>query len=395
MRQLILLHQRLLQPRKLESKKDIVDFISCVGCVQFDPLNKVGHNPHLVLQSRVNNYKAELLYVDRKLLDGWDKNMSIYSVEDRPYFRRYREKLYKKYQKKSELINEVIPTVREIINKKGPVSSIELDFDKKVNWSWAPTRAARAALEIMYSWGELIVHHKVGTRKVYDFAEKHLPAKLVSMREPNQSQEEYYKWYVKRRIRSIGMLWNLSGGAWLGIDGMKKDDRIKALLQLKEEKEIVSVEVEDIKYPFYILKEDLDLLQEVLSGISFKPEVSFIAPLDNLLWDRKLIKEIFNFEYVWEVYKPISERKYGYYVLPVLYGDRFIARFEPVFDKDKKELIIKNWWWEEGVCITSEFKKALIVCFEQFLNYLGGDIIKFNNKELSWLSKVMNNGKQL
>jgi len=115
--------------------------------------------------------------------------------------------------------------------------------------------------------------------------------------------------------------------------------------------------------------------------------------MDNLLWDRKLIKEIFGFEYVWEVYKPVSERKYGYYVLPVLYGDRFVARFEPKFNKKTGKLEIINWWWEPDVFVSEEMKQGLIRCFAQFLNYLGATGIKFSSesdavKNLKWLQEI-------
>ena len=379
-RQFILAHQSLLPPYSLKNKSDILKFIKKVGCIQFDPLDKVGYNPHLVLQSRVNNYKTdflrELLYDKRELIDGWDKNMSIYAVDDWPYFSRHRQQAYQQHKNKSKLIEEVIPEVKNIIDKKGPCSSIDLDFDTKIDWSWAPTRAARAALEAMYSWGELIIHHKVGTRKVYDFTDQHLPTNILETSDPNQTQEDYYSWYVKRRIGSVGMLWSLSGGAWLGIDGLKKKERTRALAQLRKQGEIIEVKVEDIRHPFYIRREESDLLKNVVKGITFKPEVSFVAPLDNILWDRKLIKRIFDFEYVWEVYKPSEERKYGYYVLPVLYGDKFVGRFEPDFDKETKELIIKNWWWEDKADNSLEFKNALINCIKQFANYLGADSIK-------------------
>lgn len=194
-----------------------------------------------------------------------------------------------------------------------------------MDWSWAPTRAARAALESMYFWGELIIHHKVGTRKVYDFTKKYFPSELLSMPDPNITIEQYFEWKVKRRIGAVGLLWERSGDAWLGISWMKSKQRFDAFSRLKEKGEVIKVEVEKIKHPLYIRKEEVALLHEVLEKSDVEPQASFIAPLDNLLWDRKLIKEIFGFEYVWEVYKPISERRYGYYVLPVLYGDRFVA----------------------------------------------------------------------
>ncbi|AKI96766.1 winged helix-turn-helix domain-containing protein [Kosmotoga pacifica] len=382
-RQFILIHQMIMPPRKLMGKEGVLQYIHHAGCIQFDPLNVVGYNPYLVLQSRIENFKSEylqeLLYSDRKLLDGWDKNMSIYSIEDWPYFSRYREEAYQRYGDGSSPINKILPKVREALNRNGPLSSIDLNFDTMVDWSWAPTRAARAALESMYYWGELIIHHKVGTRKVYDFTKKHLPSELLSLPDPNTTMEQYFEWHVKRRIKAVGLLWGRPSDAWLGIRWMKSNECIEALSRLEKKGEVLRIEVEDIKYPFYILKEEAPLLHEVLNGVDVEPQASFIAPLDNLLWDRKLIKEIFGFEYVWEVYKPVSERKYGYYVLPVLYGDRFVARFEPKFDKKIGKLNIINWWWEPDMIVSKEMEKALIQCFKQFLEYLGATGVQFNN----------------
>jgi len=396
-RQFMLIHQKIIPARKLQGKEGILEYIRRVGCIQFDPLNVVGCNPYLVLQSRIKNFKPEylkeLLYSDRKLLDGWDKNMAVYHVEDWPYFGRYREKAYQRYGGESNFISEILPEVRNALEQNGPLSSIDLKFDNKVNWPWAPTRAARAALESMYFWGELIIHHKIGTRKVYDFTEKHLSPELLSLPDPNVTMEQYFEWKVKRRIGAVGLLWGRYSEAWLGIDWMKSKERTEALLRLEKKGEILPIMVQDIKYSFYIRKEEESVLHEVLNGIDVKPQASFIAPLDNLLWDRKLIKEIFGFEYIWEVYKPVSERRYGYYVLPVLYGESFVARFEPKFNKKTKKLEIINWWWEPNVIISEAMKQGLSRCFEQFLNYLGATGIKFSKegnvtKDMKWLQKI-------
>lgn len=383
-RRFIIAHQELLAPRSLDGKEGIIKYINKVGCIQFDPLDMVGMNPSLVCQSRIKKYNPkllnELLYTDRKLLDGWDKNMSIYPVEDYPYFSRYRKKAYERYSNHSSSINDILEEVREVIRKKGPVSSIDLDFDTTVDWAWAPTRVARAALESMYFWGELVIENKIGTRKLYDFTEKYVPKEVFLMEEPNTTIEEYHQWHIKRRIRAIGLLWDRGSDAWLGIYNMKSNDRSKAMLALKEKGEIIPIEVEDIKYTFYLAKEDLALLEEVIKGITIEPQVAFIGALDNLIWDRKLIKEIFGFEYIWEVYKPIEERKYGYYVLPVIYGDRFVARFEPRFHKKTKKLEIINWWWEPNITLTKELKKALNQCFEEFKKHLGATSIDINEE---------------
>lgn len=255
-RQFILAYQGLLPVRKLSGKQGIVDFIKKVRCIQFDPLNKVGENSHLVLQSRVKNYRKqmleELLYKERKLLDGRDKNQSIYSVEDWPFFSRYRKRAYQRYYNKKG-VREVLASVRDLLHKKGPISSLDLDFDEKVDWSWAPTRAARAALDSMYFWGELIVHHRVGTRKIYDISKKYITDEIISFEDPNVTGERYYDWHVKRRICSIGMIWPLSGSAaWLGILGLKKKILMDAIVRLLKRKEVLKINVEDIKHPLYI-----------------------------------------------------------------------------------------------------------------------------------------------
>ena len=116
-----------------------------------------------------------------------------------------------------------------------------------------------------------------------------------------------------------------------------------------------------------------------------------LAPLDNLLWARELVEQLFGFGYTWEVYKPVAEREYGYYVLPVLYGDRFVARFEPARDKRNGALVIKGWWWEPGVTPSPEMHTRLQDCLERFLRYLGAETITMDGEvskraDLSWLT---------
>jgi uncharacterized protein YcaQ len=392
----LLAYQKLLPPRKMKGKDGVLQYIHDAGCIQFDPLNMVGINPHLVLQSRIYDYRKEylqeLLYSDRKLLDGWDKNMSIYPAEDWPFFKRYRDEAYKKHGGKSSSIAGILPEIRETIAREGPLSSIDLKFDDLVDWPWAPTRASRAALESMYFWGELIIHHKEGTRKVYDFTDKYLPREILSLPDPNRTMKRYYEWQVKRRIGSVGMLWDRPGDAWLGIRWMKSGERSEAFKSLLRRGEIIALEVEDVKHPIYILKEDEPLLDDVLRWTDIQKEAAFIAPLDNLLWDRKLIEEIFDFKYTWEVYKPVSERKYGYYVLPVIYGDAFAARFEPRYSKKTGKLEILNWWWEKKTVVSKDMRDALQECLEQFLGYLGASGVEADDtraQDLTWINNIL------
>jgi uncharacterized protein YcaQ len=217
-----------------------------------------------------------------------------------------------------------------------------------------------------------VIHHKTGTRKFYDLAQRHLPEDLLKTADPNPSDEEYYAWHVLRRVGSVGLLWDRSGDAWLGIaGGLKSAARAATFAALTERGDLVRLEIEDSNFPFYMRAKDEETLELALSEPESKREMAFLAPLDNLLWDRKLISALFGFDYTWEVYKRPRERQFGYYVLPVLYGERFVARFEPLYDKKAKELRILNWWWEEGVKPDRTMKRAVEKALCAFSGYLG------------------------
>ena len=395
-RRFILAYQGLWPTHQFKGKKGILEYIRRVGCIQFDPLNIAGHNQELVLQARIPGFRSdmlqELLYQDRKLIDGWDKVMSIYSSEDWPYFARRRNAVREHHHKhpRGKPVLKVLPQVRQIIEEQGPISSLDLKLKKIVDWSWAPTSLGRAALESMYSWGELIIHHKVHTRKVYDFTHRHLPQKLLSTPEPNETEEQFQNWFVQRRLGSVGLLWSKAGDAWLEMPGIKSQQRQATLERLQRQRLVSSVQVEDMEHPLYLRSRDQELLHTTIESRKRSAQAAIIAPLDNLLWDRKFVEELFNFRYRWEVYKPVKKREYGYYVLPVLYGDRFVARFEPGKDKKNKRLIVKNWWWEPKVKQSERLRHSLRRCFERFMRFLELDELQIDTAlakraDIDWL----------
>jgi uncharacterized protein YcaQ len=397
-RRFVLAHQGLWPPRALEGKAGVMAVIRHLGCIQFDPLDVVGRNPELVLQSRVRDFRPEmlddLLYEERKLVDGWDRNQAIYPVEDWSYFQRQRDRVRRNPGKSAEAVKGVLPQVREAVEDRGPLSSLDLDFDRTVDWSWAPTRLARAALDSMYGWGELIVHHKVHTRKVYDFAHRHIPEEILQTPDPNETEEDYRDWYVFRRLGGIGLMWDRASSVWRPMTGVNSRARSAALARLQDEGRVREVQVNGIEQPLYMRSEDEPTLDAVLASGQPDPHAALIAPLDNLIWDRQFVETLFGFEYRWEVYKPVAEREYGYYVIPVLYGDRFVARFEPDRDAPDGVLGIKGWWWEPDVAVSGEMQHAIRQAFAVFLTYLGADRLQVEEErqaqgELSWLEPLM------
>ena len=381
----ILKHHGLYSPHGLKGKSGVLEFIKKMGCIQYDPLNIVGRNPELVLQSRISNFKSEmlneLLYQDRELLDGWDKMMSIYPIEDWKYFNRKRVQSGKHvYSRKhcNEILN-ASEEIMEYIIQNGPVSSIDLKYKTKVDWHWGSMNLTKVALENMYYSGKLIVHHRINTRRFYDLAERHIPNEIFNAEEANETIEDYREWYVLRRIGSFGLLWNRSSEAWPRV--FKSKERNETFKSLQEKGLIREIKINEIAFPFYIRTHVLPDLEASLADESKSFKSSIIAPLDNLMWDRKMVEDVFDFKYRWEVYKPVTEREYGYYVLPILCGDKFIARFEPGRDKKPKSLIIKNWWWEKNCTITIKMKNSLNQCFKRFQNFLGTENLIINEKQ--------------
>ena len=367
-RRFLLLKQGLIGVHKFGGEQGICDFIEQAGCIQFDPIDVCGKNAELVLQARVQGFTKDmlykLLYADRKLVDYFDKNMSIIRLDDWKYFSRKRA-AYVESNRDNEQMKKAVENVKHIIQEKGYVSAREISLRDKVQWAWSATTLARAALETLYFQGELILHHKNGTIKHYALAHDHIPKKVLEAHDPNETDEQHKQWWILRRIGAVGLMWNRPSDAWLGIDGLKAPERKRIFEKLQADKKISEILIEGVPENLYCLTEDLFLLEELLSNKEFPSRTEFIAPLDNLLWDRKLISRLFNFNYKWEIYTPAHQRKFGYYALPILHGDRFIGRIEAVKDAKKRVLLIRNIWLERGV-ESKLVENDLWNCIERF-----------------------------
>jgi len=361
-RRFMLLKQGLIGDYIFEGRAGALEFVSQAGCVQFDPINICGRSPELALLSRVKNVKKDdlfaLLYEDRALIDYYDKELSIVNTRDWPCFSRTREIYRSRVRSKAE-IEPVADMIKSFIRERGPVCSGDLDFNDRVDWYWSKTRLSRAALEAMYFCGDLVVHHKKGAKKYYDLAESHIPADLLSMSDPNSSEDSYFDWNLLRRIGAVGLLWNRASYALLGIQNFKAENRNNAFLRLAQQGEITEIAIEGIKHPFFCKTDDLPLLDRAAKNEVLKGRTEFIAPLDSFIWDRKLIRALFDFDYSWEIYTPAAKRVYGYYTVPILFGERFVGRIEPVVDRRENRLFVKGLWLEEGVKPTGRLSDGI------------------------------------
>lgn len=389
----ILAHQRLRPPFSLSGKQGIADYVAQVGCIQYDPISIVGRSPELVLAARVSDFRPrmlyEALYEDRVLIDGFDKMMAIFARSDWPLFRRTREVAFASLGHAPEVVAEVFGQVRAVVEAKGPITWEDTGLDQIVDWAWGPTRLGRAALEAMCVSGELVIHHRDGVRKVYDLAERCVPRELFDAPDPNATRDEYAEFRAARRIGGIGLLWDRAGDGWLGTREISMKERRQAIGRLAARGEVIPVRVEGVPQLLYMRACDDATLADAVAAArgdcAESAEMVALSPLDNLLWDRALVRALFGFDYVWEVYKPAAQRRYGHYVLPVVAGDRFVARFQPAREGAGGgagagaggAVVVENWWWEQDVRPTRALRAASERCVERIAQCIGAPAVRF------------------
>ena len=373
-RRFLLSKNGLLGANGLKGKEGVLSYVLKAGCVQFDPVDVCGRSHELAFFTRVKGFSremlSEMLYEDRTLIDFFDKNMCIMLVEDWPSLAFLRRN-FRTSTRSRESVEPVAQEILRLVHEKGSLSSQELDMKEKVDWPWGATSLGRAALETLYFRGDLVVHHKTGTVKSYALASDCLPKELLDAPDPFRTERERQMWQVMRRIGAVGMLWNAPSDAWLGVDGLNASARNEVFAELERLEVIAPVEVEGLSRPLYILQEDMPLLIRSQQPSAPDRRVRILPPLDCMLWDRKLIAALFGFSYKWEIYTPEEQRHYGYYVLPVLAGEGFAGRVEPVADRKNNALIIRHFWPEPALRPSDRFLWALEDEMDALRRFLG------------------------
>jgi uncharacterized protein YcaQ len=357
-RRYLALHHLLAPPRALPpGPASVMRVIERLGSLQFDPLEVAGRNHDLVLLARVRDYLRpmtdELLYGERSLYETYNKGLSIVPTAELPWYRVTWD--VNRAEHEGGAFDEHAPLVEELldrIRRDGPMSSIDVKPRAAIDWYWRPTNQVRAILEALAEAGILGLVRRDGNRRVYDLAERLFPAELLAQRPPIDEQRRHK---LLSRYRAHGLL-GASGSSelWYGT-GRTAAERAVRRAELVAAGEIVPVEVEGVRDVRYIPGSELDLVRqaerETAAGAPPGGEpsgVAFLAPLDPLAWDRELLRSLYGFDYVWEVYVPASKRRWGYYVLPLLFGDRLVGRIEPRIDRKAGVLRVLDLWWEDG-----------------------------------------------
>jgi uncharacterized protein YcaQ len=335
-----------------------------LGSLQFDPLEVAGRNHDLTLLARVDGYRRAwtdgLLYEQRVLFETYNKMLSIVPTAELPYYRRSWDRLRAAHE--GGAFDEHAPLVEELlarIREHGPLSSTDVEARESIDWYWRPTNQVRAILEALGEAGILAIARREGNRRVYDLTERLFPPELLAVRLPEREQQLHR---LLSRYRGNGLLGSTGEYAlWAGTG--KAPERLDLLAELVGTGALVPVAVEGFRLPRYVVADELAMLDAAAAEVAAEgpadgwrigrpngqaPGAAFLAPLDPLAWERELLERLWDFEYRWEVYVPQPKRRWGYYVLPLLYGDRFVGRIEPRIDRATGTLRILGLWWEPG-----------------------------------------------
>jgi uncharacterized protein len=352
-RRFLVARHALAPARSLEGGPDaVLAVFRRLGSIQFDPLAVAGRTHDLVLHARVAEYDpawCDLLYERRQIFEAYNKGLSLVSIGELPWFRVTSSRNASRTLAENA---DVAARVLERIRTQGPLSSLDFEGERggTTDWFGVPTNTVRAVLEAYAVTGVLGLARRDGNRRYYDVVERLLPADVLAREIPLREQLRHK---LLSRYRAHGLL-GVGGGGDIfgGIGPAKPDPRLPGYpgrTALREELvatgELVPVEVEDVRGKRFVLRADVDLLERPPEP---PPSVAFLPPFDALVWDRGLLGSLFEFEYVWELFLPPAKRRWGWYVLPILFGDRLVGRIEPRIDRAGGLVQVVGLWWEDG-----------------------------------------------
>ncbi len=359
-----------------------------LGSIQFDPLAVAGRTHDLVLHARVADYDpawCDLLYERREIFEAFNKGLSFVPASAVPVVPRDVEPAARHGSLAENA--EVAERVLERIRAEGPLSA--LDFERKrgatTDWFGMPTNAVRAVLEAYTLTGVLGLARRDGNRRYYDLLERLLPAELLARNIPLREQLRHK---LLSRYRAHGLLGvGGDGDIFGGIGPAKPDPRLPGYPgrtalreQLIADGELVPVEVEGVRGKRFVLAEEVELLEAPPEP---PPSVAFLPPFDPLVWDRALLGSLFAFDYVWELFTRPAKRRWGWYVLPMLFRDRLVGRIEPRIDRAGGQVEVLGLWWEDGFepRRADGFVDAMRDALRAYLRFAGA-------KRLEWASQL-------
>jgi hypothetical protein len=391
-RRLAIKRQHLANSRPRADSEGVMDVMRDLRYLQVDPMRVVAPSHLLVLWSRLGRYDTRLvdrlLWEDRRLFEDWAQATSIVLTEDYPIFKALKHGFAagdsswaRKIRDWMEKNREFRDYILEELDLRGPLLSSQFEDKAVLGWSssgWTTGRNVDMMLSFLKAQGRVMVAGRTGNQRLWDLTEHFLPEWTPK---EELSDREVVRRAAQLSLRALGVAKvkhierHFIRGCYSELEGV--------LNELEAEGHIMRVEICEGKKPWpgswLVHVNDLPLLDS-LEGGDWEPRTTMLSPFDNLISDRKRTEQLFGFSFRFEVYVPKNKREYGCYVMPILHGDRFIGRIDPVMDRKKGKLMINAVYAESDAPKSKNVARAVATAGEELGEFLGADKVCYGSK---------------
>ncbi len=372
---LALQNQKLHDVSGGKTKKDLLKIIEAIGYVQIDTISIVERAHHHILWTRMPAYTKtmldELLEIDKKIFEYWSHAAAFLPMKDYRFSYYRQDKYRKNHEAWAKKNRKIVKFVLDRIKAEGPLQSRDFEHDGKKSGGWWDWKPAKNALQHLFHEGILMIASRKGFQKVYDLTENVLP-KEIDTTVP--TDEEFHEHMVLSAINSYGF------AAEKEIKYLRNNNSkiLKSVInKLKEENKIVELKIKGIESETYFSTEKNFKRIKNGEGSSL---LHILSPFDNLIIQRKRTKNIFDFDYTVEFYLPASKRKFGYYCMPVLYGNKFIGRLDAKAIRQTGKFEIINYFPEGKKLMSVQLKEDLREKVTELSAFTGCKEVNWNGK---------------
>ena len=356
----------------------ILETVRDLRCLQLDPTSAVARSHLLVLWSRLGVYDPadldRLLWTERRLFQYWAHAASLVLTEDLPIHRLFMRKFAtgtSAFAQRTRAWMAANDAFRRALlaelEQRGPLRVRDFQARAAVPWEstgWTAGRDVDRMLEFLFFRGEVLVAGRTGNEKLWDLAGHVLPPDA-----PNEElgEREVVRLAAQLSLRALGVATrpeitrHFTRSRYPGLAGV--------LAELKEEGRVVPVEVEGLSGERFVHADDLPLLDRIEAG-DWHGRTTLLSPFDNLICDRDRTESLFGFRFRLEIYVPKAKREFGFFVMPVLDGDRLVARADPAFDRRSSALTINALHWEPGTRRTKALEGRVKRAIEELGRFL-------------------------
>jgi uncharacterized protein YcaQ len=407
-RRYVLGRQGLWPGRRWRGRSGVAEAIRRIEAVQIDPINVFARNHDIVLWSRVLDYDPgdldALLYQERAFFD-YGGTLFLYPMAELPYWRTVMQRRAKdgRWAAFAATSPEVLARVKDELRARGPLGSRDFAAQSEASRVTNYRSGKDTGVALYYLWltGELMTHRRRGFDRIFDFRENVAPADV----QHEASEEESDAFFARKALSFRGLGTPREWSGWFSGFMERRVSREEALERLEglvASGAAATVRVEGRKEMCYFLASDAAALAVLNEGrvpdgwraleTTTEEEVTFLAPLD-IVSARGRAKVLFDFEYIWEVYKPAHQRRWGYYTLPILYGDQLVARLDPKLDRKSGTLAINGFWLEDDALAEDEGLAAALARglgrFTRFLEARNLDLSALQSPALRTLVRTI------